>query len=352
LPPAREVTPDGSHRSLNYQKKIHESPDNHTTKNPLSTGENAGGDTTKKTHAPKLSEGSTTRKPIKENGHSNSALFPKRQKVEKSPLQTDSKALVLPVDLGTTSQVAKRNSEIKIISSESETTDKSVEIEVKSYTPPPNASAVIEVKPNTYNGYPIDLQNYVENNLWPGYQLYPYPQETNEQINWYMGHYQQPLQPGLSYVPTEEFLHGQSFSNNPSLSSQLFYQYPVKQAIYRNPITSLSSKQNHMQEISTSLNNHILSSKPGSEHDYNSLSNYPVNPPVQSFAYDLNGPQPFPYIERQNNILPYFLPDSNEIQKPLSINTEPEMNYKPGLFKYVTKSYYLKTHPKLEWVPL
>jgi hypothetical protein len=357
MPSARvtEATSTGSHKSVNSNvtKNKHESSDHQATKKPISNEEIVGEVTTKKTQAQKISEGSTTQKPTNQNGHRNSTLMFRGPKIAKTPILTESKALALPSDSDIISEVVKRNSEIKVFTSESGSNYKPVEIEVRSYTSPPSASAVIEVKPSMYNGYNTDFQNYPDINSWPGYQMYPHPQETNGPLNWYMDQYQQPVQPGLSYVPTEELLHSQSFSKNPSLSSHLLYQYPVKDSLYRNPITSLRPKLNHVQEIPSKIfDNRVVNSKLDSEYEYNSLQNYPVNPPALNSAYNLDTQRRLQYVVPQNDIQPYFLPDSNEIQNPLFINTEPESNYKPGLIKYVTKSYYLKTNPKLEWVPL
>jgi hypothetical protein len=357
LPSARttEGTPTGSHKSVssNHTKNKHESPNHPAIKKAISNGENTGDVTTKKTHAQKISEGSTSQKPTKQSGHDNTTSMSKGHETAKTSLRTENKFLALPSHSDSISEVVKRNSEIKVFTSELGSTDKPVEIEVKSYTPPLDVSAVIEVKPNTYNSYHTDLGNYAAGNVGPGYLLYPQTQETYGPFNWYMDPYQQPAQLGLSYVPTEELLHSQSFSNSPSLNSELLYQYPLKGAMYPSPVTSLWPKPDKVQEKSPEvLNNHIVSSKPDYGHEYKSLPNYPVIFPARSSSYDLNTPQLFQYGVPQNDIQPYFLPASNEIQNPLVINTGPELNDKQGLLKYVTKSFYLKTHPKLEWVPL
>jgi hypothetical protein len=303
-------------------------------------------------HAQKVTEGnatekSTATKPTDHHGHRSNASITKGQKAAKTSLLRDSKDLALSSDLNLTSEVVKRNSVIRVFSVDPESIETPVEISVQTYTPPPNASAVIEVRPKVSESYQVNVINHPDESSWPGYQLYP--QEPSGLQNWYLGQYQQPVPSGLSYIPTEEFLHTQSVSNNPALSSRFFNQYPVQEAKY-NPTISLRSQPNRAQEISsTFLSNHRISSQP----DPNYQSHYAVNQPAQISAYNIDTPQQIQYFLPPTNVLPYFLPNSNEIHNSLSTNNVPELNYyNPGVLKYVTNSYRLKTHPKLEWVPL
>jgi hypothetical protein len=243
---------------------------------------------------------------------------------------------MLPSDSNSTSEVLKRNS---VLGVDPESVDEPVDISFESYTPPPNASAVIEVIPEVSDSYHANVINYPDESLWPGYQWQL--QETNGIQNWYLGQYQQPVPPGLSYVPTEEFLNTQFFSNNPVVYSKFFNQYPLKAATSGNPTTPSISQQNRAQEIPTNfINNHKKSPLPNTNYQ-----------PAQSSAYNVNNPQQIQYISPQTNVFPYFLPDSKEIQNSLFTNNVPEANYyNPGILKFVTNSYSLKTHPKLEWV--
>lgn len=300
--PATDATSSGSHKNANSHatKNKHDSTVYHTTKKHISNEENTGDGRIKKSHAQKISEGSTTQKPSKQKDHSNSALMFKEQRTAKTSVPTNSKDLNLPLDSDSKSELVKRDLQINIFPSQSGSIDKPVEIEVKSYASPPNTSAVIEVNPKTYN---VDFHNSPDGNLWPEYQMNQYPQETNGPLNWYTDNYQQPVPPSLSYVPTEELLHSQNFLNIPSLGSQVLYQYPVKDAIYRNPINPLRPKLNHVQETSKPLNNNEGSSKQNSEREY-MLTNYPVNLQLQNLAYNPNTLQQFPYV------LPTILPST------------------------------------------
>jgi hypothetical protein len=272
------------------------------------------------------------------------ASISKGQKAENVSLLRNINDLALPSDLNSTSEVLKRNSIIRVLAVDPESIDKPVEISVQSYTPPPNASAVIEVRPKALDNYQINIKNHPDESLWSGYQLKP--QETNGMQNWYQGQYQ----PGLSYVPTEEFLHTQSFSNNPALYSQFSNQHPVQEATYGNPAISLRTPPNRAEGISpTFLHNQRISSQP----EQNYQSNYVVNQPTQISPYRIDSPQQIQYFLPQTNILPYFLQDPNDFHNAFSTNIVPDLNYyNPGILKYVTNSYRLKTHPKLEWVPL
>jgi hypothetical protein len=230
-----------------------------------------------------------------------------------------------------------------VLAVDPESIDKPVEISVQSYTPPPNASAVIEVRPKVSEIYQVNVINRPDESLWPGYQLQP--QEINGIQNWYLGQHQQRVRPGLSYIPTEEFLHSQSFSSNPALYSQFSNQHPVQKATYSNP-----TNPNSAQEISSHFwpNQRIIS-----EPAQNYQSNFVANEPTQFPAYNIDTPQPIQYFLPQTNALPYFFPGPNEIHNVLFTDTVPELNYyNPSIVKYVTNSYRLKTHPKLEWVPL
>jgi hypothetical protein len=274
----------------------------------------------------------------------NNSSIPKAVKVS---LRTDSKDLALSSDLNSTNEVVKRSSAIKLFTIESEDTSKPIEIEVKTYNAPPNTSAIIEVRPKASNIYEIDVRNYPVENSWPVYQMYPYPQEINGPQGWYMQQYEQSLPSSLTYVPTEELLHGQSFSNTPGFNSQLLYQYPVKEAVHNKPTSFLKSKPSHVQHsFSKLLNNQAKISKPDPKDDYNLLPNYAVDPLPRISPYQVNTPVQFLNSLPQNYFPPYFLPHTNNIQ------AESNLNNKPAVTKYVTNSYVLKTHPKLEWVPV
>jgi hypothetical protein len=347
-----EATPTGSQKAVNSHatEDKHESTDRHVTKKPIKSEENIREGTAKQEHAQKETEGNATEKSTGTNltnhhSHRSNASISKEQKAENLSLLRDINDLALPSDLNSTSEVLKRNSVIRVFAVDPKSIDKPVEISVQSYTPPPNASAVIEVRPKAFDNYQIHIKNHPDASSWSGYQLQP--QETNGMQNWYLGQYQS----GLSYIPTEEFLHTQSFSNNPTFYSQFSNQYPVQEATYGNPATSLRlSPPNRAQEISsTFLHNQRISSQP----EQNYQSNYAINQPAQNSAYRTDTPQPIQYFLPQINTLPYFLPYPNEILNAVPTNIVPELNnYYPGVLKYVTNSYRLKTHPKLEWVPL
>jgi hypothetical protein len=246
-------------------------------------------------------------------------------------------------DLNSTKEVTKRNSASKIITAGLGDLSKPVEIEVKTYTAPPNASAVIEVRPIRSPTNEIDVLNNPDQNYWPLYQ-YPYPQEINGLQAWYMQQYQPSLPSSLTYVPTEELVHSQSFSNTPGFGSQLLYQYPVKEAVYKTSI--FPSRPKYM--FSNYANNQANVPKP----DHKLLPNYAVDPSVQISPHQIDTPPKIQYSSPQGYFPPYFLPRINEIQNPFYIQGETNLNDKPVVTTYVTNSYTLKTHPKLEWVPL
>jgi hypothetical protein len=343
-----EATPTESQKAVT--KKKHESPDHHVAKKPIRSEEYVRKDAAKEEQELEETDGNAREtKPPNLQGHKSNASISKVQKPAKLTPLRDSKDLILPSDSNSTSEVDKRNSVIRVLGVDPESVDKPVEISVQSYTPPPNASAVIEVMPTISDSYHANVISYPDESLWTGYQWQP--QETNGIQYWYLGQYQQSVPPGPPYVPTEEFLHTQIFSNNPVVYPKLLNKYPLKEITSGNPKTPPRSQQNRAQEIPSKLkNNHKKSSQP----DTNYQSNYALNQPAQSLAYNVNTlPHIFPYFPTQTNILPYSLPDSKEIQNVLFTKNAPELNYyNPGILKFVTNSYRLQTHPKLEWVPL
>jgi hypothetical protein len=250
-------------------------------------------------------------------------------------------------DLTSAKEVIKRYSANKLFTAESEDSSKPVEIEVKSYTAPSNTSAIIEVRPETSVTNEIEFPNNPNQNSWPLYQ-YPYPQEINGPQAWYMHQYQPSLPSSLTYVPTEELLHSQSFSNTPVFGSQLLYQYPVKEAVYKRPSFSPRSKY----VFSNLRNNQTKIPKPDPVDDHNSLSNYAFDPLARISRYQLYKPPQTQHSLPQDYFPPYFLPHTNGIQNSFYKQDEPNLINKPAVTKYVTNSYILKTHPKLEWVPL
>jgi hypothetical protein len=245
-------------------------------------------------------------------------------------------------DLNSTKDVTKRNSATKLIIAGQEDLSKPIEIEVKTYTAPPNASAVIEVRPITSNNNEIDPLNNPDQISWPVNQ-YPYPQAINGPQAWYMQQYQPSLPSSLTYVPTEELLHSQSFANTPSFGSQLLYQYPVKKAAF-------SPRPKYM--FSNHVNNQANIPKPDPKDDHKLLPNYAVEPLVRISPYEIDTQPQIQYSSPQDYFPPYLLPHQNEIQNPFYMQGEPNLNNKPAVTKYVTNSYILKLHPKLEWVPL
>jgi hypothetical protein len=343
-----EATPTESQKAVT--KKKHESPDHHVVRKPIRSEEYVRKDAAKQEQELEESDGRAREtKPSKLHGHKSNASISKGQKETKLTSLRDSEDLILPSESNSTSEVLKRNSVIRVFGVDPESVDKPVEISVQSYTPPPNASAVIEVMPTVSDSYHVNVINYPDESLWTGYQWQL--QETNGIQNWYLGPYQQSVPPGPSHVPTEEFLHTQIFANNPVVYPKLLNQYPLQEITSGNPKTPPRSQQNRAQEIPSKLkNNHKKSSQP----DTNYQSDYALSQPAQSSAYNVNAmPYIFPYFPPQTNVLPYSLPDSNAIQNSLFTKNVPELNYNdPGVLKFVTNSYRLQTHPKLEWVPL
>jgi hypothetical protein len=234
---------------------------------------------------------------------------------------------------------------------ESEDANKPIEIEVKTYTAAPNASAIIEVRPKASNDHELGSLNYPYEHSWPIYQTYPYPQEMNGPQDWYTQQYQQSLPSSLTYVPTEELLHGQSFSNTPSMSSQLLYQHPVEEAMYNKPLYSPRSRPNHIQHVFSKLLNNKVKI-PNFDPKDTSLPNHAANPLAQFSPYQTNTPLYVQHSLPQNYFSPYLFPHSNKIQNSVYTQVDPNTNNNPGVTKYVTNSYVLKTHPNLEWVPL
>jgi hypothetical protein len=250
-------------------------------------------------------------------------------------------------DLNSTKEVIKRNSASKLFTAESENSRKPIEIEVKTYAAPSNTSAIIEVRPTTPITNAIDPLNYPDQNSWPLYQ-YPYPREINGPQAWYMQLYQPSLPSSLTHVPTEELLHSQSFSNNPGFGSQLLYQYPVKEAAYNRPSTSPRFKY-----VSANLrNNQAKIPKPDPIDDNTLLPNHAVDPHVRISSHKIDKSPQIQYSSPHDYFPPYFLPHTNGIQNSFYTQVEPNLKNQPTVTKYVSKSYILKTHPKLEWVPL
>jgi hypothetical protein len=250
-------------------------------------------------------------------------------------------------DLNSTKEVIKRNSAHKIFTAESEDSSKPIDIEFKTYTAPPNASAIIEVRPEKSVANEIDFPNNLYQNSWPFYQ-HPYPQEINGPQAWYMQQYQPSLPSSLTHVPTEELLHSQSFSNTPFFGSQLLYQYPVKEEVYKRP--SFPPKSKYM--FSSIRDNRAKIPKPDPINDHNLPPNYAVDPLARNSPRQFDTPPQIKHSLPQDYFPPYFLPHTNGIQNSFYIQNEPNLKNGPVVTKYVTNSYILKTHPKLEWVPL
>jgi len=265
---------------------------------------------------------------------------------QKNSLRTDNTELDSSA-LNSTKQVIKRHSANKLFTAESEDSSKPIEIEVKTYTAPPNTSAVIEVRPNKPVTNEIDFLNNPDQPSWPIYH-YPYPQELNGPQAWYMQQYQPSLPSSLTYVPTEELLHSQSFSNTPGFGSQLLYQYPVKEEVPKRPSFSPRSKY----VFSDLRKNKAKTRKPDPTDDHNLLPNYAVDPLARISPHQSDTQQQIHYSLLQDYFPPYFLPHANGIQNSFYSQYEPNLKNKPAVTKYVTKSYILKTQPKLEWVPL
>jgi len=266
---------------------------------------------------------------------------------EKSSLRTNNMDLDFTSDLNSTKEVIKRNSAQRIFTVESEESSKPIEIEVKTYTAPPNTSAIIEVRPNPPVVNEIDTANNPDQNSWLLYR-YSYPQEINGLQTWYIQQYQHSLPSSLTHVPTEELLHSQSFSNTPGFGSQLLYQYPVKEELYKRQSFSPRSKY----VFSKTRNNQTKFPKPDPIDDHNLLPNYAVEPLVRISPHQLDTPSQIQYSLPQDYFPPYFLPRTNGIQNSFYTQDDPYLKNTPAVTKYVTKSYILKTNPKLEWVPL
>ena len=265
----------------------------------------------------------------------------------KNSLRADNMDFDFSSDLNSTKEVIKRNSANKIFTVDSEDSSKPIEIEVKTYIAPANASAIIEVRPEKPISNEIDIPNNPDQNSWPLYQ-YPYPQEINGPQGWYMQQYQPSLPPSLTHVPTEELLHSQSFSNNPVFGSQLLYQYPVKEAVYKRQSFSPRSKY----VFSNRSNNQAKIPKPDPQDDHNLLPEHAVEPLARIFPHQFEKPPQIQFSLPQDYFPPYFLPRTNGIQNSFYTQDEHNLENKPAVTKYVTNSYILKTHPKLEWVPL
>jgi hypothetical protein len=265
----------------------------------------------------------------------------------KTSLRADNMDFDLSSDLNTTKEVLKRNLANKLFTAESDDSSIPIEIEVKTYTAPPNTSAIIEVRPASSDTNEIDFLNNPYQISWPIYQ-YTYPQEINRPQTWYMQQYQSPLPYTLTYVPTEELLHSQSFSNTPGFGSQLLYQYPVKEAVYKRP--SFSPRLKYV--FSDLRNGQAKISKPDPKDDQNLTPNKADEPLARISPHQSDTPLQIHYSLPQNYFPPYFLPHTNAIHKYLDTQGEPTLKNQPTVTKYVTNSYILKTHPKLEWVPL
>jgi hypothetical protein len=163
-----------------------------------------------------------------------------------------------------------------------------------------------------------------------------------------MQQYHPILPSSLTYVPTEELLHSQSFSNSPGFGSQLLYQYPVKEALHKRPSFSPRS----MYVFPNFINNQAKIPKPDPIGNNNLLPNYAVEPLARIYPHQFDTPPQIQYSLPQNYFPPYFLPHTNGIQNSFHTQYEPNLKNQPVVTKYVTNSYVLKTHPKLEWVPL
>lgn len=387
---------NGTNKVANLQatKDKYESPDLQASKKPVINQDNARVGTsqktlaqkvsennresaTKKTYTQKISGNKTTEKPAQQNGISsnNSSSSNKNNstnssnktsnmnssnisgsntnsnaslaEAQKKSIRTDNLELVSFSDLNSTKQVNKRNSANKLITAESGESSKPIEIEVKTYTALPNTSAFIEVRPNTPVTNEIGFLNNPDQISWPIYQ-YLYPQQLNGLHAWYVYQYQPPLPSGLTHVPTEELVHSQSFSNTPGFGPQLLYQYPVKETAHKRPSFSPRPKY----AFSNLLTNKAKTSKPDRIDDYNLLPNYAVGPLVRISPHQTDTSPQVHYSLLKDYFKQKFLPQPNGIQNSFYTQYEPNLKNKPAVTKYVTKSYTLKTHPNLEWVPL
>jgi hypothetical protein len=104
--------------------------------------------------------------------------------------------------------------------------------------------------------------------------------------------------------------------------------------------------------LSNLSNNQAKIPKPDPIDDHNLLPNYAVEPLARIFPRKIDTPPQIQYSLPQDYFPPYFLPHTNGIQNSFYTQAEPNLENKPAVTKYVTNSYILKTHPKLEWVPL
>ena len=334
--------------------------------------ENIGESTTKKIYTQKISGSKTTEKPAQQNGTSSSSSSSSSSnssnktssinssnisgsntssnaslaEARKNSFRTDNLDLDFSSDLNSTKQVIKRYSANKLFTVESEGSRKPIAIEVKTYTALPNTSAIIEVRPNTPVANEVGSLYNTDQNSLPLYQ-YLYPQVLNGPLVWYLYQYQPPLPSSLTHVPTEELLHSQSFSNTPGFGPQLLYQYPVKEAAHKRPSFSPRSKY----VFSNLRTNKAKTPKPDPIDDQNVLPNYAVERLVRISPHQIDTPQQIHFSLLKNYLPPHFRPQTNGIQNSFYTH-EPNPKNTPAVTKYVTKSYTLKTHPKLEWVPL
>jgi hypothetical protein len=265
----------------------------------------------------------------------------------KNNLRADNMDFDFSSGLNSTKEVTKRNSANKLFTAESQDSSKPIEIEVKTYTAPPNASAIIEVRPEKPVTNEMDSLNNPDQNLWALYQ-YQYPQEINGPQAWYLQQYQPSLPSSLTYVPTEELLHSQSFSNTPGFGSQLLYQYPVKEAV--NKKQGFSPRSKYM--FSNLRNDNEKIPKPDPKDYHKLLPNHAVEPLARISPHQFGTPPQIQHSLPPDFFPPYFLRHTNGIQNSFYKQGESNLNSNPTVTKYVTNSYVLKTHPKLEWVPL
>ncbi|PSN38446.1 hypothetical protein C0J52_24983 [Blattella germanica] len=263
-----------------------------------------------------------------------------------SPLKTIPKELK-DVIRQSDEEAAKRTSRLITIEAEPENLKKSIEIELKSYTPPPYEPAVIEVLPESSNSYQSPLLNSwsysypqaVQAKQWPSLSYDPSQRNVYGQVNY--NAYNNPYQYRIPFVPTEELIHGQSYGNNYDVNPFIYYSQAEPSLQPQVDLPRTVRYDPYVLKDIIIKKSSALPLKPESENE-DSVTK--VNTEVTSVSQV--------EANKQNNVPTQWVLYPEELAKSISINTGPALQNKPIVTKFVTRSYQLKTYPKLEWVPL
>ena len=287
--------------------------------------------------APKNSRGFTTSLPT-----STESTLLKNSEVPEKELLYDHKIISLPEQDDGPNKQLKRSSKVTLIEKTSEEENEFVKLELKSYASPANASAVIEVVPeDTESKDMADSPHYEAYN-----KLYYTSQyDPNIQYNQNNNGYVYGVPYGYPYVPSEEKVLSSSFVPNYSPNSIYYYPYPV-QELNRDPKSTITPVL--IDSFYANLGSK-LASKPNEKIKSGIILQTVTNTQKGNIPGKINTV----LTANKGNVRVNMISDSKQVVPSVSLESgfgsSSQSNY--NVIKIVTPSYYLKTYPKLEWVP-